>query len=238
MAQRTRGIIYAVVSAALFGLIPSLTQGLYAVGATGYQIALVRMGISALIAWGVCFGRGDRLVLHGKKLAAMVGTSLLYGVSIVCYMVALGECSAGVVGTLYYTYPLWVLLISALVFRRRITKPQLFAIVMALVGTALVFGLGSNWAWTVPGAVLTLVCALAYGVYTVAVARPVLADVPPTTVFFYGCLATMALSAPFVIGSDFTPLAGPCAHRPGRGAGRAGEHRALSALYPGDPPGG
>ncbi len=209
MAERTRGLLYAAVSAVLFGFIPSLTQGLYAAGATGYQIALVRMGISALVIWVVCRVRGDRLVLHGRQLAAMVGTSLLYGVSIVCYMVALGECSAGVAGTLYRTYPLWVLLISALLLGRRITRPQVVAIVMALVGTVFIFGLGSNWVWTVPGVVLALVCALAYGVYTLAVARPVLADVPPTVVFFYGCLATAALSVPFAFGSDFAPWAAP-----------------------------
>lgn len=208
-ARRGRGIAYAVVSAVLFGCIPSLTQGLYAAGATGYQIALVRMGLSALIVLGVCRWRGDRLALHGRQLAAMVGTSLLYGASIVCYMVALGECSAGVVGTLYYTYPLWVLLISALLFRRRVTKVQAVAVAMAFAGTAFVFGLGSQWTWTVAGALLTLGCALSYSVYTVAVARPVLADVAPTVVFFYGCLATVALSAPFTVGSDFSVWLAP-----------------------------
>lgn len=103
-ARRGRGIAYAVVSAMLFGCIPSLTQGLYAAGTTGYQIALVRMGLSAL---------------------------------------------------------------------------------------------------------LTLGCALSYSVYTVAVARPVLADVAPTVVFFYGCLATVALSAPFTVGSDFSVWLAP-----------------------------
>lgn len=209
LAQRKRGILYAVVSAVLFGFIPSLTQGLYAVGATGYQIALVRMGISALIAFGVCRMRGDRLVLHGRQLAVMAATSLLYGVSIVLYMVALGECSAAVVGVLYYTHPLWVLLISAVLLGRRITGPQAAAVAMALAGTVLVFGLGSSWAWTVSGVLLTLACALAYGIYTVVVARPALADVPSTVVFFYGCLATVVLSAPFVTGSDFAPWLAP-----------------------------
>lgn len=203
MHTRARGLLYAAVSAALFGLIPSLTQGLYAVGATGYQIALVRMGVSALIMGVVCCWRGDRLLLRGRQLAAMVAVSLLYGFSIVCYMVALGECSAGVVGTVYHTYPLWVLLISALLLGRRITKMQVAAVGMALLGTVLVFGLGSQWTWTVRGAALALGCALAYGIYSIAVARPVLSSVAPTTVFFCGCIATVVLSAPFAAGSDF-----------------------------------
>lgn len=206
---RLKGVGCAVVSAALFGLIPLFTTSLYGAGATGFQIVCARMALSALVMGAYCVGTKQRLRYGGRSLLWLLGVAVLYALSTLCFGLALRDTSAGLMSTLYFTYPLMVLVAGAMVARRPVGLLKALAVMAAMGGTVLIFLADATWYYTAAGVALSLGSALAFALYTVALDRRALAAIPGPVVFFYGCVATVVLCLPFTLMAPLQPLLSP-----------------------------
>ena len=207
--KRYGGVVCAVVSAALFGLIPLFTTSLYAVGATGFQIVCGRMAVSAALMVAYCRANGQRLAYHGRTLGWLLGVGVLYALSTLCFGLALSDTSPGLMSTLYFTYPLMVLLVASAVLRARVGWYKAVAVFAALGGTVCIFLADASWYYTVAGVGLSLGSALAFALYTVALDRSAVEIVPGPVVFLYGCAITVVLCLPFALTAPWQPLGAP-----------------------------
>ncbi|MGO8693474.1 MAG: DMT family transporter [Rectinemataceae bacterium] len=169
MDRRTSGAALVAVSAASFGIMPILARYAYAdrIGVT--TLLFFRFAAGALFM--LVFVRVRRRPLpRGKALAgiALMGAVGYVGQSL-CYFTALKFASAGLVALLLYVYPALVTILSAVLFRERITPPKVLALALALSGTTLILGFGGKG--DVRGVILGLGAALIYSVYIVAGSR-------------------------------------------------------------------
>lgn len=197
---RALGYAKAAVSAILFGMIAMLTGTLYAAGATGFEIVFWRMGVAALAVVVVCRARGVNLRIDRGKLPWLLCASALYAFGILFLCLAYGtESSSGLMSTIYHTYPLVVMVASAILFRRRPGVLKFVAVACALMGTAFALLSSEGWEFTLQGIGFALASAACYGLYSVVLERPELRDVPSLTLFLYGCLMGVVLCLPFVL---------------------------------------
>lgn len=199
-SERARGYAQAVVSAILFGMIAMLTGTLYDAGATGFEIVFWRMGVAALAVAAVCRAKGVNLRIDRGKLPWLLCASTLYAFGILFLCLAYGtQSSSGLMSTIYHTYPLVVMVASAMLFRRRPAAPKLVAFACALLGTSLALLTGDGWNFALQGVGFALASAFCYGLYSVVLERPELRDVPSLALFLYGCLTGAVFCLPFML---------------------------------------
>ena len=197
---RACGYGKAAVSAVLFGMIAVLTGSLYAAGATGFEIVFWRLGVAAVAVALVCKTAGVSFRISRACLPWVLCASTLYALGILFLCLAYGtESSSGLMSTIYHTYPLVVMLASAVLFRRRPGVLKFVAVACALVGTTFALLTGDGWNFTLQGISLALASAVCYGLYSVILERPELRDIPSPTLFLYGCLMGVVLCLPLML---------------------------------------
>lgn len=162
---RATGVGLALASATGFGVMPVLARLAYDDGAEPLGLLAVRFTSAAVILLGLARWRGEALP-RGRTLVAL---ALLGGVGYVCealfYFAALERIGASLTALLLYAYPAVVVLLSAVVLRRRPGGVALACVAVASAGTALTVGPVGSASTT--GVLLGLAAAATYAVYIV-----------------------------------------------------------------------
>ena len=162
MSDRLLGALLVGVSAAAFGSMALFGRWAQESGATTPGLIAVRFALAALILVGVMRLRGVAYpsVREWLPIAAMGGIG--YVGQAYCYFLALEHADASLVALLLYLFPAFVAVLAAVFLRERIGPVTVAALVLALVGTALVVGGGSGRPL---GIVLGIGAAVIYSIY-------------------------------------------------------------------------
>jgi drug/metabolite transporter (DMT)-like permease len=167
--RRLLGIGLALLSAASFGVMPVLAKVVYDDGAEPIAVLAVRFALAGAVLLVLARLRREALP-RGRSAAALValGSVGYVGMSL-CYFFALERISAGLTALLLYFYPALVVVLGAVLLRRR-PRPVVLAIVgVATLGTVLTIGPVSGGQTT--GVLLGLGSALVYATYILLSSR-------------------------------------------------------------------
>jgi len=116
---------------------------------------------------------------------------------------ALDYLPVGPLAFLFYTYPAWVALITAVTGRDRVTIPRVVALGLAMSGIAVMVGMPSAAALDVRGILLALGTALLYALY-LPVLHKVQEGLPPLITSFYLVAGVfMAFLAASIVTGEF-----------------------------------
>jgi drug/metabolite transporter (DMT)-like permease len=171
------GVACVAASALAFGAMPIFARHAYADGVDPGTLLLLRFTLAAAMAWAV-FAAKRATLPRGRGLAMLVGMGAVgYAGQSLAYFTALTMASAGLVALLLYLFPALVALLSWLVLRHPLSRLQLLALVLALLGSLLTIGRGGDG--TAPGIALGVAAAVIYSVYILVGAR-LPASVTPT----------------------------------------------------------
>jgi drug/metabolite transporter (DMT)-like permease len=169
---------------------------------SGNFVAVRVLGTAALLS--VFFLFRDRSVFRIKPryLLYFVGTGI---VSILfftwCYFSAMQYLSISVAVILLYTSPVFVVVLSALIFREPITRRKAAALLLTVIGCALVSGIfGGGASVTVKGFLLGLGSGFFYALYSIF-GRFALRHCSSYTVTIYTFLLMIVVStvAPYLL---------------------------------------
>jgi len=159
-----------LTAAALWGVIGLWNRNLMAAGMTAFSIVPVR-NIGALLVLTVFFAITDRSVFHVKKehLKYFFGTGIVSMVLFtLCYFSCQQICSLAVASILLYTAPSIVVILSAFIWKTRVTRRKAAALVLTFLGCACVTGVFSGGLTvTAAGILLGLGSGFFYALYTV-----------------------------------------------------------------------
>ena len=172
----------------LWGCIGLFNRSLLSAGLSVKSIVLVR-NFGSLLVLGLILLIFDRSVfkIRLKHLPCFFGTGV---VSVLLFTLCYFSCqqatgSLAVAAVLLYTAPAFVVLLSALLWRERITKKKLAALALAFLGCTFVTGLWSGGGEiSLQGAALGVGSGLFYGLYSIF-GRYALRHYRPLTVTFY-----------------------------------------------------
>jgi len=175
------GSLFGVLTGVLFSFVVIFGKGLLN-GGPPFTLLVFRFGIAASIL-GVITAASGRPLLpeRGERLGLALVATLGYGTESALYWAALNHGSAAAVTLLFYTYPVWVMLVAIGLDRRVPAGVLVLALALAIGGSAIVVVGGSGVDITRLGIVLSLTCALAYTAYLTGAARVVRRTNPLTT---------------------------------------------------------
>ena len=141
---------------------------LAAYGFTSIQIVSIRVTLAALIFAGLLLARdrsGFRISLRDLPLFLGLGFgSILFFT--VCYFTAITMMSLSTAAILLYTSPIWIMLMSVLFFREKMSRRKILALTLAFAGCVLVSGISGNGITPV-GLLVGLGSGIGYGLYSI-----------------------------------------------------------------------
>ena len=185
--MQNKAVVSVIAGGALWGLMSLFVNNLNALGFTAIDICLYRSLVSALLLLGWLALRDRSLLrIRLRDLWMFVGTGMI-SLTLFnwCYFSTIEKSQASVAVALLYTSPVFVTLLSALLFRKRLTLRKLLAAMLTVAGCFLISGmLGSSYRLS-PGILLTGVASgLFYGLYSIF-GRYALQRCQPLTVTLY-----------------------------------------------------
>lgn len=210
MQQKWLGWFWGVLSGASFGLIPLFTLPLLAAGLADDSILFYRFAVGALAAGLVLAVRGKRLLFRPKYSLRLVVLGLMYMASSWLLLWGYDYTTAGVATTIHFLYPVCVVLIMGLVFSERVSKITIGAVLLAVVGVAMLSGSdgGGSLSWV--GLVIVVLSAMAYALYIIALKKINLGGISGMELTFYVLLVTALafLTKAYTVGDGLALLRG------------------------------
>ncbi|WP_303867291.1 DMT family transporter [Acetobacterium wieringae] len=178
------GIIAAMAAALAAGLIPVLTKALMLDGLDATTILFYRYA-TVFIMLGLTFIMKKERIRVTKKQAVelVVFSAVGYGGSTFLLAQAFNYMPMGLATMLYFSYPLFVMVIMALIFKEKPNRIKMIALAIAITGIIFLMNFSLdlvNW-----GSVLALGSGLAYGVYLVSLQQSSLKTLENRVIIFY-----------------------------------------------------
>lgn len=168
--NNSKSIIMVVAAAMLWGTYGSFVTGISALGVPANSIVLLRFLATTVPVFLYLFFT-DREQLRIKKediplfLANGLASIFFF---VYCYTAAIKETKIATAAALLYTAPAMVMLMSALLFKEKLTRRKVLCILLAVIGCAFVSGIGSGSAGlTLRGLLLGLGAAFGYSLYSI-----------------------------------------------------------------------
>lgn len=168
--NKFKGFLYGIVASSTFGLLPLFTLPVMGEGLTTFSILSYRMLFaSILVAVLMLIGRVS-FATNLKELRWFAVLGFLYYGSAALLFHAYGGMASGLATTLHFMYPVSVTIIMALVYKQRPSVVTICAIILSLVGVALLcLRESSTGVSSLLSVFLVLLSGVCYAVYLVLV---------------------------------------------------------------------
>ena len=168
--NKFKGFLYGIVASSTFGLLPLFTLPVMGEGLTTFSILSYRMLFaSILVAVLMLIGRVS-FATNLKELRWFAVLGFLYYDSAALLFQAYGGMASGLATTLHFMYPVSVTVIMALVYKQRPSVVTICAIILSLVGVALLcLRESSTGVSSLLSVFLVLLSGVCYAVYLVLV---------------------------------------------------------------------
>jgi len=186
------GSLASIAMAVLFAFVVILGKQVEA-GNLPFVMLAIRFGGQSVLLFGVLLAlRRPLLPAKGERLALALAGTIGYGSEAAFYFSALNHGNTAAVTLLFYTYPVWVMLVTIGLDRKAPPRALFVALSLAIAGSAMVvLGGGSAQIETI-GIVLALCTAFTYTAYLVGTDRNVRTTDPLTAATWLGAGAAVA----------------------------------------------
>ena len=209
--KRNIGPLLIILAGIFWGSMGIFVRKLGTYGFTSVQIVAIRITLAALVFSIVLFIRdrsGFRITLRDLPLFLGLGFgSILFFT--VCYFTAITIMPLSTAAILLYTSPIWIMLMSMLFFREKLSRIKLIALALAFAGCVLVSGI-SGEGITLVGLLIGLGSGIGYGLYSI-LGTIALRRYSPYTVttytFLFAAAGSWLICSPADMSSKFTAAA-------------------------------
>ena len=186
MNKNLTGTIYILIAASLWGSMGIFSRSLNAAGFGAFEVTQVRVTVGFIIVgtYLLLFNR-NMLKIKLKDLWCFLGTGIVSLLLFcICYFKSIEYVSIATAGVLLYTAPTFVMLMSLILFREKLTANKILALVMSFIGCALVSGIGTDSADPV-GILLALASGFFYALYSIFGRYAIIRGYSSWTIVFY-----------------------------------------------------
>ncbi|MBQ8614897.1 MAG: EamA family transporter [Ruminiclostridium sp.] len=196
-----------------WGIIGLFSKQLSARGFTPVQITETRCLVTALsLVVYILITDREKLKIKPGDLWIFLGTGILsIAFFNICYFNAIEASGLSAAAILLYTSPFFVLVLSAIFFKERLTAVKISALLIAFTGCALAVGfIGTGGRITAEGLVYGVLSGLGYGLYSIF-GRVALKKYHTLTVTAYTFIVASAGLLPFCSAGEIVNI---CAEKP------------------------
>ena len=167
--KRNTGPALIILAGCFWGSMGIFVRKLSACGFTSVQIVSIRVTLAAAAFSALLFFKdrsGFRPAARDLPLFFGLGFgSILFFT--VCYFTAIEMMTLSAAAILLYTSPIWIMLMSAVFFREKLTRKKLLALLLAFSGCVLVSGISGERGVTPAGLLFGLGSGIGYGLYSI-----------------------------------------------------------------------
>ena len=199
-SDKIKGIVYAVIAAATYGMIPLFALPLYADGLNPDSVLFFRYLFAVVILAVMIRLRGRSFAVSRREILPLMAMGAVMSLSSITLFSSYQYMDGGIASTILFVYPIIVAIIMALFFKEKVTLTVVLCIVLAFGGIVLLYQGEDGAALSKWGTVLVLLSAFFYAIYIVSVNRSVLRKIPTVKLTFYMLLFGITL---FVYRIDF-----------------------------------
>ena len=140
-----KGKICLILSALIYGLAPMLAKIAYGGGVNGMTLTFLRTFLMLPLLFVLMLARGRSFRLNKRELFDIIILGVVGGsLSIISLYAAYDYISTGLATTLHFIYPLIIVVVSALIYREKITNIKLAAVMLVTLGIFLFVDLTSR----------------------------------------------------------------------------------------------
>ena len=162
-------VLCILLAGILWGTMGIFVRYLSAYGFSSLQIACLRiMAAGILFFLYLLASDKNKLKIQKKDLPLFLGMgwgSILFFT--ICYFTTIQTTSLAIAAILLYTSPIFVVLLSALFLKEKITGKKILALCIAFLGCVFVAGIGEASDMTGIGFFIGLCSGLGYGLYSI-----------------------------------------------------------------------
>lgn len=168
--KKTIAPILIVIAGVCWGIIGIFSKQLSSSGLSSIQITESRCLITAIsLVVFLLITDHEKLRIHLKDLWIFIGTGI-FSIAFfnICYFNAIEASSLSAAAILLYTAPFFVLILSAILFKEKLTITKILALVLAFGGCALAVGIiGNSERITAEGLMNGILSGIGYGLYSI-----------------------------------------------------------------------
>ena len=206
-----RGVLYAVVSSATFGLIPLFSIPLLQGGMSSPAILFYRFGLAAAMMGLIALATRRPLRITWPQTGTLLLLGAMYSVTALGLLRSYTYIPSSVATTINFLYPLGVAIVMTLFFREKNSVWLLVAILISLVGVALlswgdIGGPQSDRA--IVGVGFAAATVLTYTIYIVGVKKSRISRLDPMIQAFYVLLFSACFFLVYALSTTGAPLPG------------------------------
>lgn len=214
MNQRRKGIMLAVITAVMWGIMGMFVRDMSQYRFSNIEISFFRCALAGAAYFVFLFvtkPKALKIDLKGLVICVVYG-AIAYSISFVSYSVAVSRIPVGVATVLMFMSPIWVAILGIFMFGEKLKKDKVITICVCFVGAVLVANLIGAGDIRLDG-----IGILAGVINGIGVALQILLpkffakDYDRDTLLVYGFLGAALVLA---FGTDFQAMAGHIAGTP------------------------
>lgn len=199
MEQKSKGYLFVITAGILWATLGLFANSLLDVGLTPEQVAFLRLFLGFLILFIYsCVKMPNALKVSKKGLGycILVGIISQAGFNI-CYFNAINSIGVSASAVLLYTSPLFLAILSTIIFKERLNKYKIISLFVCFVGSILAVTGGSLdlGQLSVQGIFLGIMSAITYACMSI-ISKGALKECEGITLLIYGFLVGAILMIP------------------------------------------
>lgn len=161
-----KGYVYALLSGALFGIIPILVLNISQDGSISNSFCImVRSFIAGIVLLPVACSRIRNQPLSKEKIRDIAFSGLAMASTSILLFTSYQHIPSGIGVTLHYTYPMVVLILSTLLFHVHIGIKTVIAMLISLIGIVMLCDASTLEGNVLLGVSLALSSSLTFAIY-------------------------------------------------------------------------
>ncbi len=201
MKKDTLGILYVLIAGILWGTMGVFVNYFDSIGLGSIDIAGVRVFFaSVLVVLFILIKNPKLLKFRLRDIWCFIGSGLIsLMIFTICYFRTIVLSSMSVAAVLLYTSPVFVIVLSLIIFKERITKIKAISCIVCVAGSAFVSGIiGSDTRITLAAFLLGITSGFAYALYSIFSRFALQKSYPSITITAYTFIFATAGLAFFV----------------------------------------
>lgn len=198
MKKDTLGIIYVLIAGILWGTMGVFVNYFDSIGLGSIDIAGVRVFFaSVLVVIFILIKDPKLLKIKLRDIWCFIGSGLVsLMIFTICYFKTIVMSSMSVAAVLLYTSPVFVIVLSFIIFKEKITKIKAISCIVCVAGSAFVSGIiGSDTHISLAAFLLGITSGFAYALYSIFSRFALQKSYPSITITAYTFIfATLGLT--------------------------------------------
>ena len=190
--KRLKGVFYASLASATYGLNPLFAIPLYRRGMNAESVLTYRYMVGAILLALIMLWRKDSFRLEKRQILPQIFCGIMMSLSSLALFVSYNHMDVGIASTLLFVYPVMVAAIMTAFFKEKMSWVTTVCLSMAVIGVVMLNWNGEGHI-SIKGLCLALLSALTWALYLVAVKKTALQRLGARCLTFYSLVIGLPL---------------------------------------------